>query len=424
MDDSEDEKLADLRVLFLSASLSRDAGGIFEIELGLAKHLTQKSVQIVAQGLRDEGWQEDSKRWKDIRAQTHPTVGPKAFGYSPSLASSVRSIQADILHLHTLWMYPSCLANSWKNTFDRPYVVTPNGMLEPWALSNSSLKKRIASFFYEKRMLAGAACLQANTRKEADDFRNFGLHNPIAIIPNGVDLPDHESSKPEKEGRSKTLLFLGRLHPKKGLVNLLRAWALHLHSDDRASEPHDWQLVIAGWDQGGHEAELKAICAQLGIRHASVPVGEFLTEGPQCHNSIGSSTVAFVGPAFGEQKISLLSQADAFVLPSFSEGLPMSILEAWSYGLPVLMTDHCNLPVGFSREAAIRIETDPDSIAAGLDVLTNATVDERCAMGASGRQLVEEQFTWQQVAEQMKAVYEWVLGRREIPDCVEPSLRS
>jgi poly(glycerol-phosphate) alpha-glucosyltransferase len=120
--------------------------------------------------------------------------------------------------------------------------------------------------------------------------------------------------------------------------------------------------------------------------------------------------VIFTGPAFGEAKDALLRRASAFILPSFSEGLPMSVLEAWSYRLPVLMTDHCNIPEGFAADAAIRIGTDCESIAEGMRVILQSTIHHLQSIGQNGRLLVEDRFTWPQVAAQMKEVYDWILG--------------
>jgi poly(glycerol-phosphate) alpha-glucosyltransferase len=146
--------------------------------------------------------------------------------------------------------------------------------------------------------------------------------------------------------------------------------------------------------------------------------------------------VVFLGPAFGEAKDQLLRRASAFILPSFSEGLPMSVLEAWAYRLPVLMTEHCNLPEGFAAEAAMRIGTDGGdqrsevggqmsglggqtmSMTEGMRALMEMSDAERLLMGQRGRSLVEREFTWPQVAAQMKEVYEWVLGGGAKPRCV------
>lgn len=416
-----------IKTLFLSPSLSRDLGGIYEIIRSLSIELLRHGVDVRALGLRDEGWESDQSEWGNIPTRVFNCYGPRVFGYSSELRDEVMKSDADLLHLHALWMHTSVIASEWQRRKKKPYLVTPNGMLEPWALKNSGWKKRIAAFFYENQMIHGASCLQANTIKEYKDFRAYGLTQPIAVIPNGIALPKEEQelesgrseigggfkpSTPDSQpSRPKTLLFLGRIHPKKGIPNLIRAFAQSRKSRGEALEP--WQLVIAGWDQGGHEAELIQLCQELGLSfshkmHKMDSSSAFSLE----------SSVLFFGPAFGKEKRALLHRADAFVLPSFSEGLPMSVLEAWSYRLPVVMTPECNLPEGFDADAAIRIETGVKGIAGGLDTLFSMSDADLRTMGAKGRALVEERFTWQTIAAQMREVYDWMLGGGATPASV------
>jgi glycosyltransferase involved in cell wall biosynthesis len=439
-------------------------------------------VDVVALGLQDDLTQRDAFRWRGISTKCLPVYGPRFFGYSKGFDRALEKSNPDICHLHTLWMYPGIAMKNWSRRHNSPYMVTPNGMLEPWALANSGWKKKLAGFFYEKAMLRGAACLQANTLKEADDFRAYGLRQRIEVIPNGVDLPDLATTEDtaSTEGR-KRLLFLGRIHPKKGLVGALRAWADIQNSKSKIQNSKQWQFVIAGWDQGGHEAELKALCADLGLRTAVAttkdtnqhetgkiidgkiirttveesglraagqadaseseslpsqladsPVSESPTRsasGPASspatsyslpatapkalaldagRSSLDSVDVVFYGPAFGVEKEALFRRADAFVLPSFSEGLPMSVLEAWSYGLPVVMTPECNLPEGFASGAALEIRNSAGGFE-GIRTLIGMTDQERAAMGMRGRKLVEEKFTWQKVASQLKEIYDSLL---------------
>jgi len=255
-----------MKVAQLAFSLSNRAGGIFEIQVGLSLALKTMGVDVVALGLQDELTQRDAFRWGGIPTKCLPVYGPRFFGYA-NFDRALENSTPDICHLHTLWMYPSIALLNWHKKTRRPYLVTPNGMLEPWALVNSGWKKQMAGFFYENAMLRGAACLQANTLKEADDFRAYGLKNRIEIIPNGVDLPDILTTEDTEstEGR-KRLLFLGRIHPKKGLVALLKAWAEIQNPKSGIKNSKDWELVIAGWDQGGHEAQLKNLCGELGLR--------------------------------------------------------------------------------------------------------------------------------------------------------------
>jgi poly(glycerol-phosphate) alpha-glucosyltransferase len=297
-------------------------------------------------------------------------------------------------------------------------MVAPHGSLDAWALRNAVWKKRIAAALFKNRQLNKAACLRALCQSEADAFRAYGLTQPIAIIPNGVEIPEESKgerlkAKGENEGR-KTLLFLGRIHPKKGLVNLIRAFAQSRGSRVEGREP--WRLVIAGWDQGGHEAELIQLCEELGLSFSHKMHKEHKAEATSAFSL--QSSVFFHGPAFGRDKEDLLRSADAFILPSFSEGLPMSVLEAWSYRLPVVMTPECNLPEGFAADAAIRIETSVESIAEGLGTLFFMNDADLMTMGAKGRGLVEERFTWQTVASQMREVYDWMLGGGVAPSSV------
>jgi poly(glycerol-phosphate) alpha-glucosyltransferase len=360
--------------------------------------------------------------------------GPGAFGYSPDLLP-VLNPKADLLYAATLWKYPSWAALQWAERTGKPMMVAPHGSLDAWALRNAVWKKRIAAALFKNRQLNKAACLRALCQSEADAFRAYGLTQPIAIIPNGVALPTEEQEMGDgrweiggytQPSTPRTLLFLGRIHPKKGLVNLIRAFAQSRGSRVEGREP--WRLVIAGWDQGGHEAELIQLCEELGLKSAVTDAEQrpgqlkLKVEGERRaldarHSSLDSA-VLFFGPAFGRDKEDLLRSADAFVLPSFSEGLPMSVLEGWSYGLPVVMTPECNLPEGFAADAAIRIETSVESIAEGLGTLFSMNDADLMTMGAKGRGLVDERFTWKSVASQMREVYDWMLGGGVAPSSV------
>ena len=394
-----------MNIGFVSDSLSTTAGGIFEIERSLALHLRELGVTVSAWGIRDEHWEKVRAEWNGIECHVRDRLGPRIFGYAPGLVPDLVSSGCDLLHLQHLWMYPSVAVHRWHRHTAKPFIVTANGMLEPWTLGSSRLNKRVAALLYENRMLAAAACLQANTEKEVSDFRTYGLKNPVCLIPNGVEIPGatHPDVPRQRNGSQRTLLFLGRLHPKKGLVNAVKAWA------EVAQDSSDWQFVIAGWDQGGHLAELESLCDELGLRYA---------HGQPSFAQSRPPSVLFTGPAFGEEKNALMRTADAFILPSFSEGLPMAVLEAWAYGLPVVMTDHCNLPEGFAAGAALRIATDVPGIVGGLRELMQGSSDDLRAMGAKGREIVIDQFTWPKVAAQMKEVYEWMLGGGTRPGCL------
>ncbi len=353
-------------------------------------------MQVAVHGLQDPYTNQDRALWHPLEPRCATIYGPRAIGYAPDLSAALVAEKADVSHAAGLWMYPSMANGSWSRRTERPYVISPHGMLDPWAIHHSAWKKRLAARLFERRHLESAACLHALCRAEAESIRAYGLTNPICVLPNGIDLPsasDHATLPVWADRFPKNrhvLLFLGRLHRKKGLVPLLQAWGL--------ARPTGWQLVIAGWDQGGHQHDLEAIVTaqQLG------------------------DSVCFCGPLHGPDKAAAYRAADAFILPSFSEGLPMTILEAWAYGKPVLMTAACNLPEGFSAEAAVEVTVAPAALAQSLSRFFALSEGDRALIGQRGRQLVDQQFNWATISLKMISVYQWVAKQGDRPDCVLP----
>ncbi len=329
----------------------------------------------------------------------------KYFGLhaAKGMSSELSRSDSELTHLHGLWTASSFAVKSSK----RPYVVSPHGMLDQWALKRSYWKKAIAGAVFERSCLRQASCLHALCPPEAEAIREYGLKNPIATIPNGVNLPDISNAPGPAPNNMNRLLFLGRLHTKKGLENALKAWSTIANREK-------WQFLIAGWDQDGYEDSLHELCADLALSHASIPAETFVQEPAAAE----SSDVVFLGPAFDDVKAQLFINSQAFILPSFSEGMPMAILEAWSYRLPVIMTEHCNIPEGFEVGAALKTGTEAEEIALTLSQFFAFSAEEQASMGDNGRQLVEERFTWPRIAEDMKDVYRWILGDGSPPKCV------
>jgi poly(glycerol-phosphate) alpha-glucosyltransferase len=427
-----------MRIAFLSASLSRKSGGLFDANRRVAQELLKLGNCVQAFGITDDQSVTDRADWLPVGANVVKNYGPKQLGYAPKLATMISDFSPDVLHSHGLWLGTSAIANTWGRKTGRPVILHPHGMLDPWAVNNSAWKKRIAGWLFESSNLRRATCIRALCDSEAESIRRFGLKNPIAIIPNGIDLPvvvgkenvrieeacphakdstlsdDCRQQKHDGASRSKKLLYLGRIHPKKGLVNLLRAWSEIERSGGLTTEKGTtirvpWTLWIAGWDEVGHENDLKQLATELGIHWCDVRDGNSKSE---------SASVLFLGPQFKNDKVRCYENCDAFVLPSFSEGLPMVVLEAWAYGKPALMTPHCNLPEGFAQESAIRIEATVESIGDGLSMLMKHTDDDRIAMGNRGRELVCQKFTWPEVAKQVHDLSLWAIHGGAPPDCL------
>lgn len=379
----------------VTGSLSPAGGGLFECMRVPTNLVARRGAKVSVYGLQDELFEGSRPAWTVASLNAYPITGPKRFGYSPEMLAAVTHAPHDLVHLHGIWFYPSYVTGVWRKANRKPTVVSPAGMLDEWSVRQSGLKKRLIRALYEDDNLRAAGVLHANSVAEHDAIRKFGLVNPVAILPNGVELPDLAVPPPPRpaalDGR-KTLLFLGRIHAKKGLNELVQAWALL-----RDSEPavhRDWVLTLAGWDDG-LQTDLVARIAELGLQH--------------------SITVA--GPVFGADKVAMLRHADAFILPSYGEGMPMAVLEAWSYGTPVIMTAACNLAGSFAAGAAIEISTDPAAMA---HALSGALRDGPALrqIGATGRAYAERHHAWPSIVTSLEDVYGWLVGGGARPACI------
>jgi glycosyltransferase involved in cell wall biosynthesis len=384
-----------MKIGLLSASLSHKAGGIFEAVRRSAIELHGRNAKRVEVfGLEDERSRDDLPQWGDVKVHLFQGAGPKSLFYAPELFAGVCHAQLDLLHVHGIWTYTSMVGRRWAALTGKPSLISTHGMLDPWPLSHRRWRKALAGLLYERSHLRHAACLLALSPNEVKSIRAYGLTNPVAVIPTGIDVPEVNPTV-RTTGSARTLLYLGRLHAVKGLVHLLRGWHELRRTEGRRYD--QWTLVIAGWDDGGHGQELKAMSRELKL----------------------DDSVQFVGPQYGEDKYQLLAKSHAFVLPSLSEGLPVSALEAFAYGLPVLMTPHCGLQQAVEAGAAIQISATPDGIAEGLRQLLSLDDEARAAIGTRGRQFVQKQFSWATVTSQLYSVYFWLMTGGQKPECVE-----
>ncbi len=309
------------------------------------------------------------------------------------IADQLRALRPDVVHVHGLWQFPTRLARLLEQEF--PVVIAPHGMLDPWALARHRWKKAPAWHLWECGTLSRARCLHALSPSEARSIRALGFRGPVAILPNGTPRLDRSKPRPLPpwSGRvppgERVLLFLGRLHHKKGVAPLLEAWS-RLSQEARRQ---GWWLVLVG-------------------------PGESLRR-PFRQGSAGLDRCLVFGPRFDSEKEACLAAASAFVLPSLSEGLPMAALEAMSWQLPVLLSQACNLPEAYAVGAALRVEPTADDLERMIRQLLHLPEDERTAMGERGKALVEAQFSWPRVAAMTAGLYAWLLGGGECPAFVQ-----
>ncbi|MCB1633229.1 MAG: glycosyltransferase [Xanthomonadales bacterium] len=307
-----------------------------------------------------------------------------------ALPGAVRA--ADVVHVHAIWNFPTWWAMRCARAAGTPYIVAPQGSFDPWALRQNALGKRLYGALTEIPLLRRANCLQALSQKEAAQFRAGGLSGPIEVIPNGIPSKMFAASAEQRSlatcldlpTGSRTLLFLSRVHPKKGLDLLLNAFA------QLASRYPYVYLVIAGHDAGsGYKTQMEALAASLGVAE-------------RCR---------FIGEVVGDTKRECLQGADAWALISHSEGLPVAALEALGAGLPCVLSDECNLPEVGDHGAGWVVNPDVEAATDALSELLANPAEAR-ARGDRARQLVAERFTWDRIAEQTINVYERMVDDR------------
>ena len=295
--------------------------------------------------------------------------------------------QADGVHIHGLWEQSTAIAGHTARALRKPYVLSAHGMLEPWALSNRRLKKLVYSALFERANVRGATCLHALTGAEAQDYKRFGGRGPVAVIPNGVHIPQSLNPEPfftqfPALKHKRIFLFLGRLHQKKGLDILIQSWSALARVWPEA------HLVLAGPDFDGTRARVEQQILELGL----------------------VANITLPGMLRNELKWSALAAAECFILPSYSEGLSVSVLEAMGTGLPVIVSEQCNLPEVKELEAGLVIQSNTASLTYAIrEFLSNSSQTNR-QIGNKGRSFVAERYTWATVSAQMSELYSWLQG--------------
>ena len=391
-----------ISVLHVVASINARTGGPALSVAGLAAALVRNGVRarIATLDYAEHGRQVGAPGVEVVSIPAG-TIARRLRGYSRALETAIAETAADgtdVIHGHGLWMAPGVYARRAATKVGLPLVISPRGMLDAWSLGRSSLWKGLAAGAYERRNLQSARIFHATSDMEADAIRDFGAMQPIAVVPNGVELPDagRSISREPLEARfpalcgQRWLLFMSRIHAKKGLDLLLDAWEVLRDS------ALGWHLVIAGPDLDGSRPELEHRIVAGGL----------------------SASTTLTGMLEGVEKQSALANAELFVLPTRSENFGIAIAEALAYGIPVVTTTAAPWSDLTANRCGWWVSADSSAIAQALRDGMALQPDDRSAMGRRGRDLIAGRYGWNAIGKQMADVYRWAIHGGRAPACV------
>jgi glycosyltransferase involved in cell wall biosynthesis len=378
-----------MRILHVVSSIDKTTGGpaesITSLVCGLIEH-SKSSIKLITR-------ESNNPVTGKFQRAEEVVVFLKSdyLGCFSNFNLAIQNRTPVIIHGHGMWDLPIHQMVFKARKAGIPYILSVHGMLAPWALGHKNWKKKIAMALYQRRDLDHAICLHATSEMEASNIRKLGLRNSIAVIPNGIEIPELNCDTVGHNVQKKKVLFLSRIHKVKGIENLIAAW-----KNIPNSIRFDWTLEIIGNGESEYINKLKNIIIE---------------------NSLVES-VKILDPVFDDRKKEIYQSADIFVLPTFSENFGMVVAEAMSYGIPVITTKGAPWEELETRNAGWWIDI-------GVEPLTHALINaistpklKLVEMGLNGRKLVEDKYSIETVAKQMSELYYWILKQGPKPDFI------
>ncbi|RMF07951.1 MAG: glycosyltransferase [Alphaproteobacteria bacterium] len=313
----------------------------------------------------------------------------RRIGCSPAMKTALRQLahESDVIHTNSLWMMPNIYPAAAVRRTECKLVISPRGTLSPWALSQSRWVKRLVGLWGQWAALRAADCIHVTSEEEMEQARGYGLRNPIAVVPNGIDCPD--VIPPSNRTGLRRLLFLGRIHPTKSLDLLVSAWS------QIEREFLDWELVIAGPLDSDYSRFVRRMVA---------------TE--------KTGRIRFIGEVKGQQKSQCFADSDVFVLPSKSENFGMAVAEALAHGVPAIVSQGAPWSGLDSHACGWWFRLDCSELVATLRDALSHSREELAVMGQRGRDWMEREYSWAVIARRMQNVYRWLCGMADRPEWV------
>ena len=385
-----------MNIVHVSASITNKSGGVGAVIYGITSRsgLYKSTSSIVTY---DEETS-DYGSYDFIDVHRCKIIGLHSLGYSPEMSKELYKLKnCDIIHSHGLWLRSGYYARQASLRRNIPLVISPHGMLEPYALDRSKLKKKIISLLFENNNLMAANCIHAASHQEAENFKKAGIRNNIAIIPFGVENQKFDVSDTTNMfdkypilKNKKIIFFLSRIHPKKGLIYLIEAW------EKLYERFPGWQIVIAGPDEDNHLSQILDLISnkQLGDK------------------------ITYIGPVHGRQKYACYNMSSIFVLPTLSENYGFVVPEALSSECPVITTKGTPWKDLVEYNCGWWIDIGTNSLIKCLEKACSMSDDDLKNMGINGRKLVESNYSWESSVNKFNALYSWLVNDSQKPEFV------
>ncbi len=380
-----------MHIFITIASIDPAAGGPSRSVPNLARQLARLGISVRLQSIGNSAVSAGNDGYA-LELYSHTGT---AFSKLKAIVSMRRDLliqvrehaNGAIIHDQGIWLMNNHVAVGVARKTKTPLIVSTRGMLEPWAFNHKAFKKKVAWHLYQKSDLDAVDLFHATSPQEAQHILESGFQKPVAMIPNGVDVPAWRQRTVSPADR-KTILFLSRIHPVKGLLNLVEAW-------QSIKEPN-WRIVVAGPDEAGHKKEVMTAITAAGLQ--------------DCFE--------FVGPVDDTVKWQWFFNADLFVLPSFTENFGIAVAEALACGVPVITTTGTPWQELVTHKCGWWIDIGVTPLVEALREAIALSDKERSVMGQRGRTLVENGYSWAKVGQDMAEVYSWVLGKGPKPESV------
>jgi glycosyltransferase involved in cell wall biosynthesis len=312
-------------------------------------------------------------------------------GTAKRMKYHLKDIQNVLYHGHGIWDLPIHQMVKQAISNKIPYIISTRGMVDPTSLDKKRIKKNIALKVYQYKDLKKANCLHATAFAEVKNIRSLGLRNPIAMIPNGVNISEFPDALPEKENKPKKILYLSRIHPQKGIGNLIEAWSL---LNDKIKS--NWIIEIVGNGDEKYISELNGIIHKLNL----------------------SDQIFIKTPVYNTEKINIFRSANLFVLPTYSESFGIVIAEALASYTPVITTVGAPWEELKTANCGWWINIGVEPLKKALESAMQTDEIELVQMGIRGRKLIESKYSMESVAKQMMELYSWVLTNKNKPSFV------